>query len=189
MFKHFTSPCWSTARKSVGQKPFHSAFATRALVGLTLALSLQWGHAQAVALVTYAVSTVTTATGDALSPSAVGQHVSASPLTLHYNPMYLAVGSGTTTSANANANSFFGLYQFPTTGTYNPATVATSTATSTQYLEFSLTPALGYKLNIPTVSVTVHGKATGPDSFDFRASLDNFVSSNVSIGTVSGAHA
>ena len=188
MFKHFTSPCRSTARKLVGQQSFPSAFATRALVGLTLVLGLpQWGHAQAVALATYPVSTVTTTTGDALSPSAVGQHVSASPLTLHYNTSYFGVPSGTTTSASADARSFFGLYQFPSTGTYNPATVATSTAISTQYIEFSLTPAPGYKLNIPTVSVAVLGKVLGPDSFDFRVSLDNFVTSNVSIGTVSGA--
>ncbi|GAC1375319.1 MAG: hypothetical protein NVSMB30_19230 [Hymenobacter sp.] len=155
---------------------------------LVLALGLpQWGRAQAVALATYAVSTVTAATGDQLSPSSVGPHVSASALALHYNPAYFGVGSGTTTSANANGASFFGLYQFPTTGTYDPTTIATSTATSTQYLEFSLTPATGYKLNIPTVTVVVKGKSTGPDSFDFRASLDNFVTSNVSIGTVSGA--
>ena len=66
------------------------------------------------------------------------------------------------------------MYQFPAS--------ATCVASSPQYLESSLSPRPGFLLNIPTIMLTLRGKPNGPDSFDLRASLDNFERTNPTAG-------
>ena len=89
------------------------------------------------------------------------------------NPSVICRGSGLTAHLNA--------------GRFNSNNFTTSTSIEfTDYLEFAITPATNYSINISQITIQSQRSSTGPQYFVIRTSIDNYVSNVTNVVTISG---